>query len=278
MTRYWPHIVGLMCLLASVPGCATFWDEALSTERDWAYATGIGKPDPLIVIRNNADGMPNADGLRRSQAFAELREPATHGGNAKDQETYLKLLHIAATTDTEPICRLTAIRALGKYRDPQAARILEEVYQLPVRKPKMAGEKVLPFTNEFNSTIRKEAIVALETTRDQEARRFLINVARQPGPPAEADLEDRKQTQDERLVAVRALGKYRDPECVNALFYVMKTEKDIALRDCALQSLHESTGKRWPASYDAWQRENVQPIPTDGSNGFIQRVGGWFTK
>ena len=278
MKRHWPEVLGLGCLLLAVTGCANFWDEALSHECDWAYATGIGKPNPLVVIRDNADHTPNADGVRRSQALSELREPLQTGGNARDQDTHLKILEIAATTDSEPMCRLTAVRALGKFRDPRAARILEEVYQLPVRKQKTHEDRALWFTHEINSTIRREAIAALDASHDPDARHLLIRVARQPGPPADADLEDRKQTQDEKIVAIRALGKYRQQECVDALAYVLKSEKDVALRDRAVQSLQESTGKRWPAEFEAWQRGNVTPLPGDPGDNFIQRVGGWIPK
>jgi hypothetical protein len=261
-------MLGLSCLLLTTVGCANFWDEALSHERDWAYATGYGKPDPLRVIEKNADRTANADGLRRAQALAELKEPLQHGGTAKDQEFYLKILGESAKDDSEPLCRLCAIRALGKFKDARAARILEEVYQQPK----------LPFTHANNSTIRKEALEALENTHDPDAWRLLKNVARQPGPPANADLTDRQQTQDEKLVAIRALGKYKQQECVDALTYVLRTEKDVALRDRALNSLQDATGKRWPNSYDAWQRDDVRPLPGDPNGDFIERVGAWIPK
>jgi HEAT repeat protein len=268
VTRYWPRTIGLSCLLLVSAGCANFWDEMLSHECDWSYATGWKKPNPLVVIRDNADRTPNADGVRRAQALTELREPLQNGGNAKDQQTYLDVLATAAKEDSEPLCRLAAIRALGKFHDPRAARVVEEVYQQPK----------LPFTHENNSMIRKEAIVALETSRDPEARHILIRVARQPGPPPNADLSDRLQTQDEKIVAIRALGKYREAECVEALKYVLRSEKDIALRDRAVHSLEESTGKKWPLPYEAWQRNDVQPLPGDPNDNFIQRVGGWIPK
>jgi hypothetical protein len=130
-----------------------------------------------------------------------------------------------------------------------------------------------------NSLIRKEALVALENTHDPEARHLLIRVARQPGPSTEANLTDRQQTQDEKLVAIRALGKYKEPECVEALKSVMRTEKDIALRDSCLHSLEEATNKRWPDKREAWQAAEIQPLPgTPQSDGFIQRVGAWVPK
>jgi hypothetical protein len=241
-------------LLAST-GCATFWDEVWSQERDWRYVTGINRPEPLVVIRDSTDGH------RRAQALGELREPLLNGGNAQDQETYLKILDAAATSEREPICRLAAIRSLGKFRDPRAARCLEEIYQLPSREAKSRDDRVLNYTLEINNMIRKEALVALETTKDPDAWKLLVRVARQPGPTQEANLTDRQQTQDEKIVAIRALGNYRQQECIDALVYVMKTEKDIALRDRALASLEDTTGKKWPAPRDAWQKDDIRPQP-----------------
>ena len=268
MIRYWPRTFGVACLLLAAAGCASFWDEVISHERDWSYATGWGRPNPLVVIRENADRTPNADGVRRAQALSQLKEPLQTGGNAKEQQLYLEILGIAAKEDSEPLCRLAAIRSLGKFHDPRAARTLEDVYQ----------QQKLPFTQDNNSMIRKEAIVALENTRDPEARHLLIRVARQPGPPATADLTDRQQTQDEKIVAIRALGKYRQQECADALAHVLRSEKDVALRGRAVQSLEESTGKKWPLAYEAWQREDVRPLPGEPNSEFIQRVSGWMPK
>ena len=93
MKRHWPCVIGISILLLTAPGCARFWDEMLSHERDWSYATGIGKPNPLIVIRDTTDG------ARRAQALGELREPLQTGGNAQDQEAYLKILGDSAAKD-----------------------------------------------------------------------------------------------------------------------------------------------------------------------------------
>jgi hypothetical protein len=258
------------CLLLAATGCASTWDEVWSQERDWRYITGVNRPDPLVVLRDSTDGH------RRAQALGELREPLQNGGNAEEQAVYLKILDTAAASDPEPICRLTAIRTLGRYRDPRAARSLEDIYQLPSRQPKSESDRALNFTLEINSMIRKEALVALETTQDPDAWKMLVNVARQPGPPVEANLTDRQQTQDEKIVAIRALGKYRQQECVDALVHVMKTERDIALRDRALASLEENTGKKWPAKRDEWLKDDIRPQPglaAQEDNSLLRLIG-----
>lgn len=255
--RRWPGLIVFSSLLLAGAGCAARWDEMLSRERDWSYITGYGKPDPLVVIRDNPDA------TRRAQALGELREPLKHGGDAQKQEAYLKVLGETATKDPQPLCRLTAVRCLGNYKDPRAARILEGVVE---------QQQWLFANQEQNVMVRTEALVALEKIHDPDTKGRFIVIARGPGPTVVASVKDRYETQDERIVAIRALGKYRQQDAVDALIHVMKTEKDVALRDCALKSLEESTGKKWPARREVWQKSNVQPLPDEG---IIQRVTGW---
>jgi HEAT repeat protein len=258
--RRWPGLIAISCLLLAAVGCAARWDEMLSHERDWSYITGWGKPNPLAVIRDNPDA------TRRAQALSELREPLQHGGNAKDQEAYLGVLAETAAKDTQPLCRMTAIRCLGNYHDPRAARALEGVVE----------QQQYLFANQDNNVmIRTEALIALEKIHDPDSKGRFIVIARGPGPAVVANVKDRYETQDERIVAVRALGKYRDQQAVDALVHVLKTEKDIALRDRAAQSLEEVTGKKWPVQRAAWQKDNPQPLPSDG---FIERVTGLLPK
>jgi hypothetical protein len=261
-------MIGLGCLLLGAPGCATFWDEVTSHERDYRYMFNVNKPDPLLVIRNNDFKLADSSGSRRAQALSELREPLENGGTAKDQQLVLDVLIESAKQDTDPICRLCAVRALGRFHDPRAARALEDVHKDPK----------LPFTPENNHMIRKEALAALEMTKDPEAWKFLVLVARQPAPGPTADLVDRQQTQDEKTVALRALGKYRQPECVEALQAILRTEKDVGLRHVALRSLEETTGKHWPVEYAAWQGNEVRPLPANPTGEFIQKVSDWIPR
>lgn len=262
----WRCLFGIACLLVGVPGCASFWDELLSSERDWRYIIGYNKPDPLTVLRDNDPARPNADGVRRAQALAQLGAMA--GSSTPEQRSeYLDKLANAAQTDPSPLCRLTAIRGLGKFADARAAEKLEAVFR----------QQKLPFTAENNYMIRREALVGLEQLHDPSSLRLMIEVARQPGPPGKANHVDKTQTQDEKIVAIRALGKYRDQEAIDALTSVLKSEKDIALRHRARQSLDEATGKHWPDALEEWQKAEVQPLPPESSTTeAIRLMKGWL--
>ncbi len=260
--------IGIGLTLLGVVGCAATWDEITSRERDFRYITGMSKPNPLAVIRDSTDG------ARRAEALGALKEPLRHGGNAEDQQAYLDILATAARSDHEPLCRLTAIRTLGKFRDPRAARVLEEVHKQQTAAATHDNKRALRFNADINAFIRKEALVALANTRDPLAVHLLVEVARQPGPPLNADLTDRQQTQDEKAVAIRALRHFPEDKSKDALVYIMRNEKDVALRHTALESLEKITGTRWPADFASWQIEDVRPVPglTADAN-VIQRIG-----
>jgi hypothetical protein len=253
----------LFFLLASVVllpagGCAPFWDEVLSRERDMhGY---FHPPDPLVVLKESTDGE------RKAKALASLREPNQHGGRAEDQDVYVQILTSTACADRDPLCRLAAIQALGGFKDPRAAKALDDIFE----------QSKLPFTQDFNNTIRQTALRSIERIGSDDSRQLLVRIARQPGPAQDASSVDRQQIQDEKLIAIRALGKYHDNDSLDTLLFILESEKDIALRDRAHQSLEDATGKTLPAEPQVWrlalsgQPTGVEP-PT-----IIQRVSGWF--
>jgi hypothetical protein len=253
----------LACAVLALPstGCATFWDEVFSRERDLhGY---FRPPDPLVVIHDSTDSE------RRAKALASLKEPLANGGTQKDQDVYLEILTTAAQTDRDPYCRLGAIQALGHFKDPRAAKALTIVYE----------NTKLPFTAEFNGMIRHQALRAVEKTGDREGYKLMILVARQPRPAKDAASADRQQIQDERLIAIRALGQYRQPECVDTLVYLLDTEKDASLRNRAQQSLVSITGRSLPADAEVWRASlSQQPVDLAAQPSLIQRVSGWFTR
>ena len=218
------------------------------------------REDPLVVLRDSSNG------TERSRALLALREPLRSGGTREEQELYVNILTKSAREDHDPLCRLAAIRALGKYKDPRAVSALEDVYQ-----------QRLSFTNDLNSLIRQQALAALEETGDPEARRLLIRVARGPGSLTESSLTDRQQTLDQRLTAVRGLARYPQYDAVDALVHVLETEKDAALRERAYQSLKTATGKNLPPEGQAWREllQNPDAQAARPEPNILQRVVGF---
>jgi hypothetical protein len=252
-TRRLPLVLAWIALALPAAGCAAFWDEALSRERD--LGGYFRPPDPLVVIRDSTDGE------RRAKALASLREPT----NDKDHEVYVQILTTAARTERDPLCRLGAISALGYFKDPRAAATVKEIFT-----------SKLAYTAEFNSMIRQTALRSLEKIGSDDSRELMILVARSPGPAQNATSRDSQQTQDEKLIAIRALGKYRQPECIDTLVYILETEKDAALRERANQSLQTATGKHLPAEAQAWRAALAgQPVNPAQPN-VVERVTGWF--
>lgn len=253
----WPRLLGPAALLVGACGCAGFWDEVTSRNCDWKHVWR--DPDPMTVLAESNDG------AKRGKALARLQEPMPNGGTREQQEVYLKILTTAATADREPLCRLGAVRALGAYKDPRAVGALENAYL-----------QRLPFTAELNTIIRQQALASLEQTGQPEARRLLIQVARSPSSAPDSTLTDRQQTQDERLAAIRALAKYPQSDAIETLVYVLESERDVALKARAHQSLQQVTGKNLPADARAWRELQRNPGATANQNGgFIQRVTGW---
>jgi HEAT repeat protein len=219
------------------------------------------KEDPLVVLRDSSDG------YKRSRALTKLAEPSQNGGTPQEQELYVKILTKSAMEDRDPLCRLGAIRTLGTYKDPRAARVLEDVYQLR-----------LPFTAELNSVIRQQAIASLVETGNPDARGLLIRVARSPSGPSDSSLTDRQQTQDERLAAIRGLEKFSQFDSIETLVYVMEKEKDVALHDRAYQSLKTATGKRLPDDPKAWRDMMQNPQLAHQEPSMLERVMFWNKK
>src|SRR5262249_17344130 len=117
--RSWAR-VGSLLPLALLCGCATFIDDVSSN--DFSLKNWFNKPNPLVVIRDSTDGNLRATALR------SLREPIQNGGDQKTQDLYVTVLVKSAAEDRNPLCRLAAIRSLGRFKDPRAAEGLQNAY------------------------------------------------------------------------------------------------------------------------------------------------------
>lgn len=264
--RGWQAFSG--ALLLGACGCAGFWEEV--TSREFEFKNLWTRPEPLVVLRDSSDL------ARKADALAQLKEPVTHGGTREEQELYLEILTRAALNEPkgraepmsrDPLCRLCAVRALGDYKDPRAVRVLEKAYL-----------ESQPFTPEMNATIRQQALLAMERTGNPDAVSVLVRAARQPSATAVSSQVERQQILDEKLAAVRALGKFTKYDGVETLVYLLETDKDVAVRHCAHQSLKEATKKNLPDDPHAWREllaRGPEAVPEPST---IQRVTGWWQK
>src|SRR5262249_5506053 len=94
-------------------------------------------------------------------------------------------------------------------------------------------------------------------TGHADAAPLLVRVVGQP--PTRGSEQDRQQTLDERIAAARALETVRHPQATDALLRVLKTEKDVALRNRAHESLEALTGLRVAPDAAEWETALSQP-------------------
>jgi HEAT repeat protein len=217
----------------------------------------FSRPNPLVVLRDSTDGD------QRAKALASLREPKQNGGSDADQDVVIKVLVVSATADKQPLCRLAAIGALGRFEDPRAAQGLMDAFY-----------NANAFAPDTATVVRCEALTALGATGNPAGVELLTRVVREP--QAEGTDTEKQQALDVRIAAARALAKYNQPPAVEALVRVMRSEKDVALRDRAHESLQAATGYRLAADDKTWDEflkpEGARQLPPEPSG--LQRVLG----
>lgn len=230
--RHAIRVLTATTLALGLVGCTTTWDDI--TSRDFKVSSmWTAAPAPMTVIEKSTDG------YARAKAFSKLDESS----DPQIHERQMRVLQSTAITDRDPLCRLAAIRTLGRYKDPQAAKTLSEVY---LGNPGMSPEN--------NALIRQQALTSLQNNSPTEARQLFIQAARQPsGSLTGAAQRDRMEILDERLTAIRALAKYPQPDSVETLVKLLETEKDIAIRTCAHESLKSATKRDIAADGKAWR-------------------------
>jgi hypothetical protein len=237
----------------SLAGCAGFWDDV--TSRDFHLKEWFVKPNPLVVLRDSEDGD------RRAKALRALREPKQNGGTDQDQEFVVKILTEAAIKERQPLCRLAAIEALGHFQDPRAVAALKDAYFSANNFPKSSPPGTGPAEGFFNSAavstelvtrIRCQTLASLGQTGNPAAIQFLVDVLKEPPASKETAEPEKQQLMDLRIAAARALGNFKDYQTIEALVHVVQTEKDVALRDRAHESLEASIGRKLPADPKDW--------------------------
>jgi HEAT repeat protein len=242
--RWASQLIGAALASLSLCGCAGFWDKV--TSRDFEMSMLFKDPNPFVVLRDSTDGD------QRARALRALHEPAQNGATSEDQEAVIKILTTAATSDRQPLCRLAAIQSLGGFKDPRAVRALTEAFEnAPFERPYEKPPK--HYTSDTTTIIQSNALVALGNTRNPLAVETLVRVAKEPPPASNVSDQEKQQARDRHIAAVRALGNFKHYQATDALLYVLKNEKDVALKDRAHESLQEATGKTLPPDPKQWE-------------------------
>src|SRR5262249_40799021 len=139
-----------------------------------------------------------------------------------------------------------------KFKDPRAADGLIAAYYAADKYRTVSGDEI-KYSGEMAGMLRCQSLQALGRQGDPKAVQHLVTVLKQP--PARGAETDKQMVLDERIAAARALAKFHDRRGEEALLGVMKSEKDVALKGCAYESLQAATGKKLPADPDAWDNE-----------------------
>jgi HEAT repeat protein len=258
------RVAGAFLTSLSMCGCVDLWDTVSSRNFEFA-SLWKPEPNPLVVLRDSTDGDDRAKALRR------LAEPKLHGGTDQDQDAIVTILVTAAKTDPQPLCRLAAIEALGRFQDPRAAQgLIDAFFAVTVEEQRKQGSlrsesfaANTAFPPETANVIQCEALAALGRTKNPAGVELLARVAR-PGPRTvvEASESEKQQYRDLRLAAVRALGNFQHYQATETLVTVLEKDKDVALHDRALESLQMATGKKLEDDPKAWQ-ELIHQAPTE---------------
>src|SRR5262249_32425988 len=112
------------------------------------------------------------------------------------------------------------------------------------------------------STFRCEVLRGLGNNSDPAAAELLVKVLSPVS--VEGTEEDRRMALDERIAAARALKNHPQARSTEALLLVLKNDKDVALRDCATDSLQACTGKDLPADFATWDDYLHRQAPSNG--------------
>jgi HEAT repeat protein len=214
----------------SLSGCAGWWDEV--TSKDFTFHQLFERrPDPFTVLQQSSDGD------QRARAYRALGDADQFGG--PDRDRVLSLLAGGASQERPFLCRAAAIEALGRYQDPRAVPALTQAFYA-------AGS----YPADLATRLQMQAVNALGQTRQPAAEEFLLVVARDR-PKVEGSDQEKQLVLDLRVAATKALANYSDARAVETLQGVLKTERDVALRDSARQSLKAARGETTVVDFDA---------------------------
>jgi HEAT repeat protein len=269
--------LGLMGVSLVFCGCAGTFDTLMSRRfREEPFHTLFGSDDPMVVLRTSQDND------LRVRAMQDLKEPKRNGLTEQDQNEIIQILTASATTDSHPVCRMTAVETLSRFEDPRISQILVTAYHnAPFDSPKdlptdpQTGvvqvkheKRTTPFSATTNFTpdlalqIQMRVLEALGKSRSPAGMALLCEVA---SAPTRKEMEKKSemdvflQSESEqgkfelRLAALRSLANYKgEVAATEVCFNIITTEKDVALRSRAYLALEQITGKKVDATPAAW--------------------------
>lgn len=205
--------------------------------------TVLDNEDPVKVLVESDDAEDRASALRR------LNEPAA---NDPKHAEVMKLVTVAALSDSHALCRMAAVAKLGDFKDPQAVQVLIAAYtatqpqSIPKEDFTLASKLTVSatsFSSETSGCIQQLALGALGRTKSPEACRYLLEVASSTASRNGSE-SDRTAALAQRVAAVRALANFtKQSEVEAALVGILQSERDIALRYVAEESYQLVNGK-----------------------------------
>ncbi len=210
-------------------GCAGMWDEV--TSRDFHVKALFEKPYPFVVLEQSRDGN------QRAKAYRALGDAETYVG--ADRARVVDILCNAASKEKQFLCRAAAIESLGHYQEPQAVAGLTQAFY-----------SAATLQADHAARLQMQAATALGRTGSPQAKDFLVVVVKDR-PKVEGSEQERQLVLDVRLAATRALGKYNDAQSLETLQMVLKSERDVAMRNCARLALKEAKGENTWFDMDA---------------------------
>lgn len=263
-----PRRAGLLLpiLLGSfaLGGCTSFWEEMTRKDIDFGARCKnlFNKPNPMLVLRDSHDGD------ERTKALRALREPAQHGGTRDEQEVVYTILEKAAVSEHSATARMAAVESLSHFKDPRAAAALKAAYYQAYGYRTDAGEE-FKYPPETVNVLRCKCLTGMGELHNPAVVEHLVAILREP--PTKGSDQERQWAMDLRVAAARSLGKYNQPQATEALLEVLKSEKDVALRDRAHESLEAATGKKLPPDYQSWDAA-LHGGPTPENSGLAKTL------
>lgn len=229
--------------VAGALGCNSLWDDV--TSRDFSIKSAFTRgPDPLEVLKESKDGD------KRARAYRALAERDLESASPEEKEYVLTLLEYGVISEPQVWTRMAAVQALARHRDARAVKALKDGYY-----------RASSFPSESATILKCQILTALGQTEHPDAIELLVRVLKEP--PLEGSEVEKQQKTDERIAAAHALGSFPHQEAVEPLLETLRSEKDIALRDRANESLQQITGQDLPPEAVAWEKFLNDPANKD---------------